>query len=146
MKPCAWPFPVTAYHFSEEAGLTTLARDAALWDGYCATLAGGGGDTQQQQQVLYLLWKAAACFAERASWDDKTQRQLWSALTAADLQVSAAPCLFEQGEGLTPCPRTLGGADLQNCPPLQWCCCVSPSMGLQRELVKKETSLMSVCV
>lgn len=130
VKPCAWPFPVTASHFAEEAASTTLARDAALWEGYCATLAGGGGDTQQQQQqqqphVLQLLWKAAACFAERASWGDRTQRQLWSALTAEDLQVSAAHAVTLHGSKFCHLPlawRMLpkggGGTELQGCPRL----------------------------
>lgn len=86
VKPCAWPFPVTASHFAETAALTVLARDSALLEGYCAGLATGSG--AQQQHVLQLVWKAAACFAERASSGDRTQRQLWSALTAAGMQVS----------------------------------------------------------
>ena len=85
VKPCAWPFPVTASHFADAAAVTMVARDAALWEGYCAALPAGCGD--QQQHVLQLLWKAAACFAERASSGDRTQRQLWSALTAARMQV-----------------------------------------------------------
>lgn len=66
--------------------MTVLARDSALWEGYSAGLAGGSG--AQQQHVLQLLWKAAACFADRASSGDRTQRQLWSAVTAAGMQVS----------------------------------------------------------
>lgn len=87
VKPCAWPFPVTASHFAETAAMTMLARDSALWEGYCAGLAPGcvGND---EQHVLQLVWKAAACFAERASSGDRTQRQLWSALTAAGMPVS----------------------------------------------------------
>ena len=88
VKACAWPFPVTASHFADAAAMTTLARDAALWEAYCAALAAGCG--AEQQHVLQLLWKAAACFAERASSGDRAQRQLWSALTAAGMQVSAA--------------------------------------------------------
>ena len=87
VKPCAWPFPVTGSHFADTATMTVLARDAALWEGFCAGLAAGYGD-EQQHAVLRLLWKAAACFAERASSGDRTQRQLWSALTAARMQVS----------------------------------------------------------
>ena len=85
VKPCAWPFPVTASHFADDAALATLARDAALWESYCAKLAAGPSD---QQHVLQLMWKAAACFAERASNTDRKQRQQWSALTAAHLQAS----------------------------------------------------------
>ena len=85
VKPCAWPFPVTASHFADAAAMTMLARDAALWEGYCAALAAGCDDGQRH--VLQLLWKAAACFAERASRDDRTQRQLWSAFTAARMEV-----------------------------------------------------------
>lgn len=87
VKPCAWPFPVTASHFAEDTALATLARDAALWECYCAKLAAGSSD---QQHVLQLMWKAAACFAERASIRDSKQRQQWSALTAAHLQVNCA--------------------------------------------------------
>ena len=86
VKPCAWPFPVTASHFADTATMSTLARDAALWEGYCAELTAGYGDGQRH--VLQLLWKAAACFAERASSGDRTQRQLWAAVTAAHMQVS----------------------------------------------------------
>ena len=86
VKPCAWPFPVTASHFADSAAMTMLARDAALWEGYCAGLAAGCG--VEQRHVLQLLWKAAACFAERASSSDRTQRQLWSAVTAARMQVN----------------------------------------------------------
>ena len=86
VKPCAWPFPVTASHFADTAAMTVLARDAALWEGYCAGLAAACGD--EQRHVLQLLWKAAACFAERASSGDRTQRQLWSAVTATRMQVS----------------------------------------------------------
>ena len=86
VKPCAWPFPVTASHFADTATMSTLARDAALWEAYCADLSVGCGDGQRH--VLQLLWKSAACFAERASSGDRTQRQLWSAVTAAHMQVS----------------------------------------------------------
>lgn len=85
-KPCAWPFPVTASHFAETAAMTVLARDSALWEGYCAGLA--TGCSNDKQHVLQLVWKAAACFAERASSGNRTQRQLWSASTAAGMQVS----------------------------------------------------------
>lgn len=39
IKPCAWPFPVTASHFADNAAMATLARDAALWESYTAQLA-----------------------------------------------------------------------------------------------------------
>ena len=39
VKPCAWPFPVSASHFADSSGMATLARDAALMESYAAQLA-----------------------------------------------------------------------------------------------------------
>ncbi len=39
VKPCAWPFPVSASHFADSAVMATLARDAALMESYAAQLA-----------------------------------------------------------------------------------------------------------
>ncbi|KAL0028971.1 hypothetical protein WJX77_009058 [Trebouxia sp. C0004] len=39
VKPCAWPFPVSASHFADSADTATLARDAALMESYAAQLA-----------------------------------------------------------------------------------------------------------
>lgn len=39
VKPCAWPFPVSASHFADSAIMATLARDAALMESYAAQLA-----------------------------------------------------------------------------------------------------------
>ena len=37
-KPCAWPHLVTASQFASSSQLATLARDAALWECFCAEL------------------------------------------------------------------------------------------------------------
>ena len=37
-KPCAWPHLVTASHFASSSQHATLARDAALWEAFCAEL------------------------------------------------------------------------------------------------------------
>ncbi len=39
VKPCAWPFLVSASHFADNAVMATLARDAALLESYAAQLA-----------------------------------------------------------------------------------------------------------
>lgn len=38
-KPCAWPHLVTASHFASSSHLAALARDAALWECFCAEVA-----------------------------------------------------------------------------------------------------------
>lgn len=52
VKPCAWPFPVTASHFADDAAMATLARDAALWESFTAQLA-AYGMTHANQPIVH---------------------------------------------------------------------------------------------
>ena len=141
VKPCAWPFPVTASHFADDAAMATLARDAALWESFTAQLAayhmthanqsavhaalqqqsspwlqmllpaetlrdtlagqpqvprqelsgleqGKTGDRADVQPQLWLMWQAAACFAERATEADRDVRSHWSLLLASQMKVN----------------------------------------------------------
>ena len=138
VKPCAWPFPVSASHFADSAVMATLARDAALMESYAAQLAAfhllqadhsvvcsalqqqtlplahallranmlhgalversvlsrQESDTPHHAEAdvrdpsqLWLMWQAAACFAELASESDRDLRSQWSQSLASQMKV-----------------------------------------------------------